>query len=183
MWLYIVLGILGALLLIWFIIQFNKFIKLKNNTDKALSNMDVFFQKRHDLIPNLVESVKGYIKHESNLIEEVTLARSNAISEKKGEKKARAEYKLGNALGNLIAVAENYPDIKARQNFLDLCSRLSIMEGEIAEARQAYNQAATDFNIKRETFPDSIAAFLMGLRKRTLFKAGWKERKNIKIKF
>lgn len=180
--LYIVLGVLGGLLFLWFVFQFNAFIKLKNLTDKALSNMDVYFQKRHDLIPNLVETVKGYMKHESNLIEEVTAARANAVG-KKGEKKAKAEAKVGAALGSIMAVAENYPEIKANENFLDLANQLSKMEGEIATARQAYNEAATQFNTKRESFPSSIAAVLMGLKKRTLFKAGHFERKNVKVKF
>lgn len=181
--LYILLGVLGGALLIWFVYEFNKFIVLKNKTDKALSNMDVFFQKRHDLVPNLVESVKGYMKHEQNLIQEVTEARASAIASKKGEKKARAESKLGTAVGSLIAVSENYPEIKASQNFLDLTAQLSKIESEIADARQAYNDVATEFNTKRESFPDSIAAFLMGLKKRTLFKASWLERKNVKVKF
>ncbi len=181
--LYIVLGVIGGVFLLWFIYEFNIFIKLKNKTDKALSNMDVYFKKRHDLIPNLVNTVKGYMKHEQEVIEEVTRARADAVATKKGEKKARAEAKLGAVVSSLIAVAENYPELKASDNFLDLSNQLSKMEMEIADARENYNEAATQLNTKRETFPTSIVAFLMGLRKRTLFKASRRERKNVKVKF
>ena len=181
--LYVALGVLGALLLAWFFFEFNRLTRLKNKVDKELANMDVFFKKRYDLIPNLVNTVKGYIKHEQNLITEVTEARAAAQATKKGEKHARAEANVGAAVDKLFAVAENYPDLKANENFLDLQNQLAKMEGEIANAREKYNEVATEFNTRKEQFPSSIAAFLMGLRKRTLFKARRRERKNIKVSF
>ena len=182
--LYIALGIGGGLLFFWFVFEFNRFVKLKNKCDKALSNMDVYFKKRYDLIPNLVNTVKGYAAHEKSVLSEVTEARTNAMrGEKKGEKRAKAEARVGTALGNVLAVAENYPELKANENFLQLSNELSRMELEIANAREAYNEVATEFNTARESFPRSIAAFLMGLGKRTLFKAKRRERKNIKVKF
>ena len=181
--LYIALGIVGFLLLVWFVFEFNKFIVLKNKVDKELSNMDVFFKKRYDLIPNLVNTVKGYMKHEQSLIEEVTKARASASPSFRGEKRAKAEARLGGAVDNLFAVAENYPDLKANTVFLDLQTQLSAMENQIASAREQYNSVATELNTKRESFPASIVAFLMGLKKRTLFKARRRERKNVKVKF
>ena len=106
--LYVALGVLGALLLAWFIFEFNRLTRLKNKVDKELANMDVFFKKRYDLIPNLVNTVKGYMKHEQNLITEVTEARAAAQATKKGEKHARAEANVGAAVDKLFAVAENY---------------------------------------------------------------------------
>ena len=182
-YLYIGLGVLGALLFAWFVFEFNRLIRLKNKVDKELANMDVFFKKRYDLIPNLVNTVKGYMKHEQNLIAEVTEARAAASGSMKGEKHARAEAKVGAAVDKLFAVAENYPNLKANENFLDLQSQLGKMESEIAAAREKYNEVATEFNTRRESFPSSIAAFLMGLRKRTLFKARRRERKNVKVSF
>lgn len=181
--LYIALGIVGFLLVLWFVFEFNKFIRLKNVLDRELSNMDVFFKKRYDLVPNLVNTVKGYMKHEQNLITEVTEARASIAPTSKGEKRARAEARLGGAVDNLFAVAENYPDLKANTLFLDLQNQLAGLEREIAGAREQYNAVATDFNTKRESFPSSIVAFLMGLRKRTLFKARRRERKNVKVQF
>lgn len=181
--LYIALGVLGGLLLIWFIYGFNKMIRYRNAADKALSNMDVFFKKRYDLIPNMVNTVKGYMEHEKNLITEVTEARAEAMNTKKGRKRAFAESKLGDALGNMVAVAENYPDLKASANFIELQNTLSKMENEIAQAREAYNDAATELNTHRELFPDSIVSFLMGVKKYPLFKAKRRERKNVKVKF
>ena len=181
--LYIALGVVGFLLLIWFVFEFNIFIRLKNRADRELSNMDVYFKKRYDLIPNLVETVKGYMKHEQGLITSVTEARASVSPSFKGEKRAKVEAKLGGAVDNLFAVAENYPDLKANASFLDLQCRLSVMETEIAAAREQYNIAATELNTKRETFPASIVAFLMGIKKRTLFKARRRERKNVKVKF
>jgi len=181
--LYIALGVVGFLLFVWFVFEFNIFIKLKNKVDKELSNMYVFFKKRYDLIPNLVNTVKGYMKHEQTLITEVTEARAAASSSLKGEKRAKAEARLGSAVDNLFAVSESYPDLKANTVFLDLQAQLGSMENQIAAAREKYNEVATELNTKRESFPASIVAFLMGVKKRTLFKARRKERKNVKVKF
>lgn len=169
--------------LVWIVVVFNQFIRLKNSANEALSNMDVYFKKRHDLIPNLVNTVKGYAKHEAQVFQNVTEARTEAISAKAGEKKAKAEAKVSATISSLFAVAENYPDLKANTNFLDLQNQLSKMETEIAGTRMTYNEKATNFNNLRETFPSSIVAFLMGVRKRTLFKADWGDRKNIKVEF
>ena len=181
--LYIVLIVVGILIL-WAIVIFNGFVRLKHRVNEAWSDIDVQLKRRHNLIPNLIETVKGYAKHEKGLFEKVTQARTNAVSAKGVEEKGKAENMLSNTLKTLFAVAENYPDLKANVNFLDLQRELSDTENKIQAARRFYNGNVRDLNIKAERFPSRIIAGMFRFKKREFFEieeAG--ERKVPKVKF
>lgn len=153
--------ILGGIILIialYFIAVYNKLVKLRNLVQEAWSGIDVFLKKRYDLIPNLVETVKGYATHEKETLENITQARSRAMGANSVEEKQLAEKDLSRALMNVLALAENYPDLKANTNFQQLQSELSNLEGEIERARRYYNGTARDYNIMTESFPSNIVA-------------------------
>ncbi len=178
--------IIGAITLIifWLIVVYNGLIRLKNRTDEAWSDIDVQLKRRYDLIPNLVETVKGYAKHERELLENVTKARTNAIGAQAPSKKAEAENALSGALKSLFAVAENYPDLKANQNFLELQRELSDTENKIQAARRFYNGNVRDLNIKIQTFPNNMVAGMLGFGKRDFFETEEeKEREPVKVSF
>lgn len=163
--------ILGAIVLIvlWVIGVFNGLIKLKNRTDEAWSDIDVQLKRRYDLIPNLIETVKGYAAHEKSAFESVTNARAKAISAQGAVEKAKAEDALSGTLKTLFAVAEAYPDLKANTNFLQLQTELADTENKIQAARRFYNGNVRDLNIKIETFPSRIIAGMLGFKKREFF--------------
>ena len=163
--------ILGAIVLIvlWVIGVFNGLIKLKNRTDEAWSDIDVQLKRRYDLIPNLIETVKGYAAHEKTAFESVTNARAKAISAQGAVEKAKAEDALSGTLKSLFAVAEAYPDLKANTNFLQLQTELADTENKIQAARRFYNGNVRDLNIKIETFPSRIIAGMLGFKKREFF--------------
>src|SRR5664279_335215 len=155
--LWIVLGLV-AIVIIWFIAVFNGIIGLKNRTKEAWSDIDVQLKRRHDLIPNLIETVKGYAKHEASVFEKVTEARANAINAKGAQEAGQAENVLTSALKSVFAVAESYPDLKASENFKQLQGELTDTEDKIEAARRFYNGNVRDFNTKIETFPNSLVA-------------------------
>ena len=173
-----VVAILG-----WLIFLFNRLILLKNRTQEAFSDIDVQLKRRHDLIPNLIETVKGYATHERELFEKVTAARANAISAQGVAAKSQAENMLSQTLKSIFAVAENYPDLKASQNFLQLQDELSDTENKIHAARRFYNGNVRDFNISVEVFPSNLVASLLGFKKFEFFEADGEERENVKVKF
>jgi len=166
--LYFVIGII-AVAILWAIAVFNGLIKLKNRTDEAWSDIDVQLKRRHDLIPNLIETVKGYAAHEKQAFESVTNARAKAISAQGMAEKAKAEDALSNTLKTLFAVAEAYPELKANANFLELQRELSDTENKIQAARRFYNGNVRDLNIKIERFPERIIAGMLGFKKREFF--------------
>ena len=166
--LYIILGIIVVIVL-WVIGVFNGLIKLRNRTDEAWSDIDVQLKRRHDLIPNLIETVKGYAAYEKQAFESVTNARAKAISAQGINEKAKAENALSGTLKTLFAVAEAYPDLKANTNFLELQRELSDTENKIQAARRFYNGNVRDLNIKIETFPSRIIAGMLGFQKREFF--------------
>lgn len=166
--LYIILGI-TVIIVLWIIGVFNGLIKLRNRTDEAWSDIDVQLKRRYDLIPNLIETVKGYAAHEKQTFESVTSARTKAINAQGMAEKARAEDMLSNTLKTLFAVAEAYPDLKANANFLELQRELSDTENKIQAARRFYNGNVRDINIKIEKFPERIIAGMMGFKKRDFF--------------
>lgn len=180
--LWIVLAVV-AITIIWLIYIFNGLITLKNRTQEAASDIDVQLKRRHDLIPNLIETVKGYAAHEKGVFEKVTQARSNAINAQGLEAKGKAENMLTDALKSVFAVAENYPDLKASQNFLQLQDELSDTENKIQAARRFYNGNARDFNIKIEVFPNNMIAGSMGFKKFDFFQAEAGEKENVKVQF
>lgn len=184
--LWIILGAIG-LIIVWLIATYNGLITLRNRTDEAWSDIDVQLKRRYDLIPNLIETVKGYAGHEKEVFEKVTLARTAAINaEKSGNPAeiAKTENMLTGALKTLFAVAENYPDLKASQNFLQLQDELSDTENKIMSSRRFYNGNVRDFNIKIQIFPNTLVAGPLGFKAREFFETEEaKEREAVAVKF
>ncbi|UCG58977.1 MAG: LemA family protein [Phycisphaerales bacterium] len=157
-------------LFIGFIIGiYNALVRLRNQVDNAWSQIDVQLKRRHDLIPNLVETAKGYMKHERETFEAITQARSQAMGAKSVSEASKAEGALGEALSKFMLVVENYPDLKANQNFLALQEELTGTENRIAFARQNYNDQVLSFNNKTQMFPSNIIAGMFGFSKRDFF--------------
>ncbi len=154
---WILLGA-GVVILLWIIAAYNSLIARRNQTDESWSDIDVQLKRRYDLIPNLVESVKGYMQHERGTLENITKARNLAMGAQSIEEKAQAENMLSGALKSLFAVTENYPDLKASQNFLQLQDEISDTENKIQAARRFYNTNVRDYNTATQTFPTSILA-------------------------
>lgn len=180
--LYIILVII-AVIIVWLIAIFNGLIKLRNRKDEAWSDIDVQLKRRYNLIPNLVETVKGYAQHERELFEKVTQARTAAMGAQSPTEKGQTENILSGALKSLFAVAENYPDLKANQNFLELQRELSDTENKIQAARRFYNGNVRDFNIKMEKFPNNMIAGMLGFKKGDFFEIDEAERANVKVDF
>ena len=166
--LIILLIIVGAVVLI-VIGMYNSLITLRNRCDNAWSQVDVQLRRRYDLIPNLVETVKGYAKHEREVFEKVTQARASAINAQTVKEQGQAENMLTGALKSLFAVAEAYPDLKANQNFLMLQEELAGTEGKVAYARQFYNDVVMKFNMKQQVFPSNIIANMFGFKIKDYF--------------
>lgn len=179
---YIVLGVLLALIL-WIVGIYNGLIKLKNRTEEAVSDIDVQLKRRYDLIPNLIEAVKGYMSHEERVLTEVTNARSMAMNAKNPKEQLEAENALSETLKTLFAVSENYPNLKASENFIKLQDELSDTENKIQAARRFYNGNARDFNIKIQVFPDNIVANMLKFKKFDFFEAEEKAKENVQVKF
>ncbi len=178
-----VIIVIAAVIIGWLIMVFNSLIRLKNRTQEAFSDVDVQLKRRHDLIPNLMETVKGYAQHEKELFEKVTQARTNAINAQGVEEKGQAENVLSQTLKSIFAVAENYPDLKASQNFLQLQDELSDTENKIQAARRFYNGNVRDFNTKTQTFPNNLVVGILGFKNFDFFQAENGERENVQVKF
>ncbi len=148
---------------------YNSLITLRNRADNAWAQVDVQLRRRYDLIPNLVETVKGYAKHEREVFQRVTEARANAINAESVKEQEQAENMLTGALKSLFAVVENYPDLKANQNFLMLQEELAGTEGKIAYARQFYNDTVMKFNMKQQVFPSNIVANMFNFKEKEYF--------------
>lgn len=173
-----------ALIVIWLIATYNGLIRLRNRTNEAWSDIDVQLKRRYNLIPNLVETVKGYAKHERELFEKVTQARSRAMEAKTPQEQGKAENMLTGTLKTLFAVAENYPELKANQNFAKLQDELADTENKIQASRRFYNGNVRDFNTKLQVFPTNMIAQTLGFKAREFFEieeAG--EREAVKVKF
>ncbi len=175
----------AAIIVIWLVIIFNSLIKLKNQTEEAISDIDVQLKRRYDLIPNLINTVKGYAKHEQETLEKVVKARNKAMEQnpENVKEKAQAENALSGTLKSLFALAENYPDLKANQNFLKLQDELTDTENKIQAARRFYNNNVRDFNIKTQTIPNNLVAGILGFNQFDYFEADEGERENIEVKF
>lgn len=178
---WIVLG--AALIIIAVIALFNGLISLRNQINNAWSQIDVQLKRRFDLVPNLVETVKGYAKYEKSVFEEVTKARASIMKAGTVEEKAESQNMLTGALKSLFAVAENYPDLKASQNFLMLQEELSGIEGKIAYARQFYNDSVLSFNNALQTFPGNMIGGMMGFTGHPFFEIEEKSREPVNVKF
>ena len=167
--LILVLLVVPALFIIFAIGIYNALVRLRNQVDNAWSQIDVQLKRRHDLIPNLVETAKGYMKHERETFEAITNARSQAMGAKTVTDASKAEGALGEALSKFMLVVENYPDLKANQNFLSLQEELTSTENKIAFARQSYNDQVLFFNNKIQMFPSNIVAGMFKFTKRDFF--------------
>jgi len=184
---WIVLGVVVLLGLI-VIFLYNSLIRLKNRVDEAWSDIDVQLKRRHDLIPNLVETVKGYATHEQETLQRVTEARTQAMSaQEQGadtKKQAEAENMLSSTLKSIFALSENYPDLKANQNFLELQRELADTENKIQAARRFYNNNVRDFNIKLQIFPTNLIGNMLGFQDREYFEVdSAEERRNVEVDF
>ncbi len=182
MWLYIMIAILAAVLLYVFTV-YNSFVKLNNKLKEAFSTMDVYLKKRWDLIPNIVETVKGYAAHEKDTLKEVIELRNNTYDKMSDDEKIKANEQLSDQISKIIALAESYPDLKANENFRDLSNQLAKVEEDIANARKYYNGVVRMFNDKVEMFPSNIIANLFGYRSKSMFEAVANERENVKVEF
>ena len=177
---YIVIGLI-VIIMIYVFITYNELIKKHNLVKEAFSTMDVYLKKRWDLIPNLVEVVKGYAKHEKKVIEKITTLRVNSYESMSINKKINVNEQLGLGLSKIIAITENYPDLKASQNFIKLSQDLTKIEDEIANSRKYYNGTVRIFNNKIEMFPSNIVANLFGFHAAKMFETNIDEKNNIKV--
>ena len=182
-----IIGIIIAVVVILLVVaigMYNSFIKLRNSCEEAFSTMDVYMKKRFDLIPNLVETVKGYAAHEKETLQNVLAARNNLQNASTTEEKLAGENALQGTLKSLFAVAEAYPDLKANTNFLDLQDQLKMIEEDIANSRKYYNAVVKQFNTKCEMFPSNIIASIFHFEKQPMFEVETaEERKNVEVKF
>jgi len=179
---YISIAII-LILIVWLVADYNWLVRLRNMVREAFSSMDVYLKKRYDLIPNLVETVKGYAAHEAGTLEKVIEARNRAAGAQDMQAKAEGENALTGTLKSLFALAEAYPELKANTNFMELQKQLQGVEADIANSRRYYNAVVRDYNIKIESFPSSIVASLFSFRRETLFEIGRQERENVKVQF
>lgn len=180
---WIVIGV-AVVAVLFFIGIFNSLVGLRNQVKNAWAQIDVQLKRRYDLIPNLIETVKGYVKHEQGTLENITKARAQAMGAGSVGEKARAEGVLTDAVNKFLVVAENYPDLKANQNFLALQEELRSTENKIAFSRQSYNDQVMFYNNKLEMFPSNVVAGMFSFKPEELFKLdSAEERKNVKVQF
>ncbi|MDO8609600.1 MAG: LemA family protein [bacterium] len=178
----ILIGIVGVLV-VYFVATYNGFIVLKTRIQEALSGIDVQLKRRADLIPNLIETVKGYAKHEKTVFTDVTKARTALMNAGSLQEKADADNMLSGALKSLFAVAEAYPQLQASTNFKDLQMQLTDTEDKVAYSRQFYNSNVLDFNTKVQMFPSNLLANMFGFKAFEFFQATEEEKKKIDVKF
>ena len=180
MGIYIILIII--LMFLYIFITYNSLVKSRNYVKEAFSIMDIYLKKRWDLIPNLVEIVKGYVKYEKEIIEKVTSMRAkNSYDEMSVDKKLDINEELGKELIKVMAISEKYPDLKASQNFIQLSQNLTKVEDEIANSRKYYNGTVRIFNNRVQMFPSNIVAGLFGFRPASMFEANTEEKNNVKV--
>ena len=182
----LIIGIIGGIVVISvlvIIVIYNSLVRLRNQVDNSWAQIDVQLKRRFDLIPNLIETVKGYAKHEKGVLEGVTKARTAFMSAESVKDKAAAENMLEGTLKTLFAVSENYPQLKANENFLQLQEELSGTESKIAYARQLYNDMVMELNTKIQTFPSNLLANMFGFKEKEVYPVPEEERKNIKVQF
>lgn len=181
---WIVILVVVALLVIWVISTYNKFVNLQNKVEEAFSTMDVYLKKRYDLIPNLVETIKGYTKHESETLQNVISARNMAVNAQSLDEKIKSEKNFQSMLGPLYAISEQYPNLKADQHFTQLQNELQSIENEIANSRKYYNAVCVKFNNMVEMFPSNILAGIFHKTKKPLYEIdNASQRENVKVQF
>ncbi len=179
-----IIGIIIFLIILWFIKTYNKFVQMQNKVEESFSTMDVYLKKRYDLIPNLVEVVKGYAKHESDTLEKVINARNLAVKSQGLQDRISTEQNFQSMLGPLYAISEQYPDLKADKSFMSLQTDLKSIETEIANARKYYNAVVMKFNNLVEMFPSNILANYFHYTKKPLYEiVDDVQRENVKVSF
>lgn len=182
-WMWIIIAVV-VIFIIWIIAAFNGFVRLKNQVENSWSQIDVQLKRRADLIPNLINTVKGYAKHEKEVFENVTKARSALVSAGNDVKKAAAaENMMTSALKSVFAVAEAYPQLKANENFIQLQEELTGTENKVAASRQYYNDTVMEYNTKRESFPSNVIAGMFNFGEKDLFEIEEKEKIVPKVEF
>ncbi len=181
-WWHILL-IVVVLLILWFVKTYNDLIKLRNKVKNQWSQIDVQLKRRFDLIPNLVETVKGYTKHETETLEKVISARNSYLSANTPEEQMKASGELSGVMSKLFALSEAYPDLKANTNFMDMQNSLKDTEDKISYARQFYNDIVMKYNTKIETVPTNIVANMFNFKQEAFFEAVEAEKENVKVKF
>ena len=180
MWIYIVIVVI-VLIIIYILVLFNSFVKLNNKVLEAFSTMDVYLKKRWDLVPNLVEIVKEYAKHEKETLKEIVSLRDNIYDDMSNDEKINTNVKLSRDISKIMALAEAYPELKASDNFKDLSDKLVKIEDDIANSRKYYNGTVRIFNNKVEMFPNNIFARIFGFKSKLMFEAKKNERENVKV--
>jgi len=175
--------VIAVLILLLIIGLYNSLIRMKNDVENAFASVDVMLKKRVDLIPNLIETVKSYMKHEKSLLNELTELRAQAVSGKiHGDERIALENKITKGISGVMVAVENYPDLKASQNFLQLQAAWNEVEEQISAARRTFNAAVTAFNNKVETFPSNLMAGIMGYKRKQVFEIPESERANVNAK-
>ncbi|HEX6822922.1 MAG TPA: LemA family protein [Candidatus Sulfotelmatobacter sp.] len=169
--------------LIYAVILYNGLVRLRNENDRAWANIDVLLKQRHDEIPNLVEAVKGYMQHEQQTLLAVTRARADSVNASSIAQKAVADLKMASALRGLFAVAENYPQLKANENFLKLQNRITELEERIADRREFFNDDVNTYNTRIGQIPDVFVASFMNLKRREMFKVSEQDRGQVEVSF
>lgn len=177
---YIIIAIV-LLLTVYILVTYNSLIKLNNIVKEAFSTMDIYLKKRWDLVPNLVEVVKGYAKYEKDVFNQITTLRTNTYQNMSMNKKITINEQLTEGISKIIAVSENYPDLKVNQNFLELSRDLTKIEDEIANSRKYYNGSVRIFNTKIQVFPNNIVANIFGFKEANMFEANIEEKNNVKV--
>lgn len=182
-YLLIVITIIFLLIILYFLLVYNKLVKLNNNVKEAFSTMDVYLKKRWDLIPNLIETVKGYTKHEKETLKEIVELRNGIKSYDKlsNDEKIKTNQDLAKGLNKLMVIAESYPELKSNDNYINLQNNLSNIEDEIAQSRKYYNAVIREFNNKVEMIPSNIIAKLLGYKSKKMYEIDDEKRENIKV--
>ena len=186
---FVVLAILAVFIvtviavILYFVGLYNKLVAFKNNIDRSFSNIDVLLKQRHDELPKLIETCKGYMQYEQKTLQAVTEARTAFMRANTPAEKAQADNMVSGALKSLFAVAEKYPDLKANTNFLQLQGRITDLETKIAAQRAAYNEDVNTFNIRIAQIPASLVAGFMGLQPHALFQVAEADREDVKVSF
>lgn len=181
MWFYIII-LIAILIIIYVFTLYNSFVKLNNKVKEAFSTMDIYLKKRWDLIPNIVEIVKGYAKHEKDTLKEIVELRNSVYDKMTAEEKIKTNEQLSSSINKVLVLTEAYPNLKANENFKDLSNQLAKVEDEIANSRKYYNAVVMIYNNKVEMFPNNIFATLFGYCPKTMFEASTNEKENVNIK-
>ena len=180
----IVMGAIVVILILFVIGSYNKLVKAKMNVEEAFATMDVYLKKRFDLIPNLVETVKGYAKHEKETLEQVVALRNQNYDNMSDDEKVANSVAISQAIPKIMAIAEAYPDLKANTNFLELSSQLQAVENDIANSRKYYNGTVKRYNLAVQTVPSNIIASLFHFEPKTMYEVeSSEERQNVKVEF